>query len=664
MLQQLVLRRDRLLDLDDHLGLAPDLGGVRQRCARRPRRTRRRRCHCRRPAPSWTITSWPASTSAWTPAGIIPTRYSWFLTSFGMPIFTSGLLPPVSRPRSSRRPLRAAALHVDAAAEEGALGDHHPRRREVPLGDTGRRPSRPARRRRRRPIDPAGDLAPPGPRRRPRRSPRRRRRPRPRPAPRRRPRPRPAARSAPSTSPFDAGAGGDAGGGNAPGGRRCGAAGGRSAVGGPGSSRRKMAKRGLRSAPPAARWAAVDRSGRVDRVGRPPLVVWIARLYRPAGDGGIAGPRATGRRIVERTGAGNGTRTRDIKLGKLALYQLSYARSSRLRARCNLADGRHGQGRARSTVARRLRIVGRLYGAMEVQASCHAGPPSADCRRSRPGYYGAHGSEALRPPTAARASRSTSSPSTKVTDGELRAILLRHGTARRSAPGPSPTCCATRSGTTSGPTSPATRSARSSPISTCPRTSGRPGAGCSRSRSPSASRLHAVSSAHQRGRRAPPSGRRPRRVAGRPRARHGGEHALGEPAERQRLQPDPARAGQRGEEQALAAEERGLDPRAPSGCRSCTALLEARPGSRCRRAASRPPRARASTMRAAGVDEGEAVALELLQDEALAAEQAGAELAVERDADRDPLGGAQEGVLLAEQRAAVLRRSTGMIVPG
>ncbi len=26
-------------------------------------------------------------------------------------------------------------------------------------------------------------------------------------------------------------------------------------------------------------------------------------------------------------GAGNGARTRDIKLGKLALYQLSYARS-------------------------------------------------------------------------------------------------------------------------------------------------------------------------------------------------------------------------------------------------------------------------------------------------------------------------------------------------
>jgi hypothetical protein len=31
-----------------------------------------------------------------------------------------------------------------------------------------------------------------------------------------------------------------------------------------------------------------------------------------------------------KTGAGNETRTRDIKLGKLALYQLSYARISQL----------------------------------------------------------------------------------------------------------------------------------------------------------------------------------------------------------------------------------------------------------------------------------------------------------------------------------------------
>src|SRR6266508_6309343 len=32
----------------------------------------------------------------------------------------------------------------------------------------------------------------------------------------------------------------------------------------------------------------------------------------------------------EKSGAGNGVRTRDIQLGKLTLYQLSYARSGRL----------------------------------------------------------------------------------------------------------------------------------------------------------------------------------------------------------------------------------------------------------------------------------------------------------------------------------------------
>ena len=57
---------------------------------------------------------------------------------------------------------------------------------------------------------------------------------------------------------------------------------------------------------------------------------------------------------------------------------------------------------------------------------------------------------------------------------------------------------------------------------------------------------------------------------------------------------------------------------------------------------------------AAGVDEGEAVALQALHDEALAAEQAGADLLLEGDADRDALGGAEERVLLADQLAAEL----------
>ena len=53
--------------------------------------------------------------------------------------------------------------------------------------------------------------------------------------------------------------------------------------------------------------------------------------------------------------------------------------------------------------------------------------------------------------------------------------------------------------------------------------------------------------------------------------------------------------------------------------------------------------------RAAGVDEGQAVALQALHDEALAAEQAHADAALKRDADRHALGGAEKRVLLADQ---------------
>ena len=49
----------------------------------------------------------------------------------------------------------------------------------------------------------------------------------------------------------------------------------------------------------------------------------------PCGEfAGSAARRRTGRRRRRnvKNGAGNGVRTRDLKLGKLALYQLSYAR--------------------------------------------------------------------------------------------------------------------------------------------------------------------------------------------------------------------------------------------------------------------------------------------------------------------------------------------------
>ena len=60
----------------------------------------------------------------------------------------------------------------------------------------------------------------------------------------------------------------------------------------------------------------------------------------------------------------------------------------------------------------------------------------------------------------------------------------------------------------------------------------------------------------------------------------------------------------------------------------------------------------AADQRAAGVDEDQAIALELLQDEALAAEETGAQALGEGDADPGAIGCAEERVLLAEQAPA------------
>ena len=57
-------------------------------------------------------------------------------------------------------------------------------------------------------------------------------------------------------------------------------------------------------------------------------------------------------------------------------------------------------------------------------------------------------------------------------------------------------------------------------------------------------------------------------------------------------------------------------------------------------------------MCAAGMDERPAVALQPLHDETFAAEQARADLAVERDAHAHAFGRAQERILLANQFAA------------
>src|SRR5215213_5441451 len=64
-------------------------------------------------------TSWPWTTSSWTPAGVIATRYSWFLTSFGTPI----LIGPPAHLGVPVRPGRVASCRycVTEAPEPNTL---------------------------------------------------------------------------------------------------------------------------------------------------------------------------------------------------------------------------------------------------------------------------------------------------------------------------------------------------------------------------------------------------------------------------------------------------------------------------------------------------------------------------------------------------------------
>src|SRR6185295_13959054 len=130
------------------------------------------------------------------------------------------------------------------------------------------------------------------------------------------------------------------------------------------------------------------------------------------------------------------------------------------------------------------------------------------------------------------------------------------------------------------------------------------------------------------------------------------EDARREPRERQALQPHRSRPGDLGEEEALAAEEGRLD--------LADVLDLERYVRRQRDEAAGVDEERlagvqlAAEDRAAGVDEGEAVAVEALHDEALAAEEADRQALLEPDAERDAARGAEERVLLADQRAAEL----------
>src|SRR5262245_53423398 len=130
------------------------------------------------------------------------------------------------------------------------------------------------------------------------------------------------------------------------------------------------------------------------------------------------------------------------------------------------------------------------------------------------------------------------------------------------------------------------------------------------------------------------------------RLRRRGGDASGEPAQRQRLQPDATRPAQRREEQTFAAEQRALHS---------ADHLDVVIDRRLKRddatgvhADDFTRREFAFVNRAARVNERKAVALQALQNETFAAEQSGAEAFCERDAEAHTFGGAKERVFLRE----------------
>src|SRR5262249_28512204 len=85
LLDQRVLLRQRLLDLDDHLRLAVDAGGAGLH-ARADLGERGVGDAGAEPRALRTCTSWPCATRSSTIAGTAPTRFSWALISLGTPM--------------------------------------------------------------------------------------------------------------------------------------------------------------------------------------------------------------------------------------------------------------------------------------------------------------------------------------------------------------------------------------------------------------------------------------------------------------------------------------------------------------------------------------------------------------------------------------------------
>ena len=81
---------------------------------------------------------------------------------------------------------------------------------------------------------------------------------------------------------------------------------------------------------------------------------------------------------ILRPRAGDGARTRDIKLGRLALYQLSYSRDDSPRSCCAAATAAHGGGRIRTFEGLRRQIYSLIPLATWVPHPCSRTHSRAD----------------------------------------------------------------------------------------------------------------------------------------------------------------------------------------------------------------------------------------------------------------------------------------------
>lgn len=128
-----------------------------------------------------------------------------------------------------------------------------------------------------------------------------------------------------------------------------------------------------------------------------------------------------------------------------------------------------------------------------------------------------------------------------------------------------------------------------------------------------------------------------------------GEDPVRETGERHALEIDGACSLEGGEKEPLTAKEHGLEVTRPL---DVVGNAFGKSDEATGIDAQGIPREFATDDGPTGMEEGEAVTLEVLEDKAFTSEEAGAQLAVEGNADLRPEGGAKKSVFLAEDTAA------------